>query len=261
MKADQPVIDSHCHIDLLLEKGVSLNEILEDAEENRLEAAIQIAASVESFQYSKDLCHTESPVHFYYTVGAHPNETHETDTESGLVFARENRDDKAFKAIGEIGLDYFYSKEHRKTQLEVFNAYLELALELQKPVCIHTRDAHEDTVDLLKNVAGQTPILIHCFTGNRKQMEKYLEMGAFISFSGIVTFKNALDLQEAAKCCPAESMLAETDSPYLSPVPYRGKINRPGWVRHVVTYLETLTQNENLPAALYQNTRDFYRID
>ncbi|MES0491756.1 MAG: TatD family hydrolase [Leptospirales bacterium] len=260
MKADQPVIDSHCHIDLLLEKGGNLKDIYEDAEQNKLVAAIQIAASVESFEYSKKLCHTPGPIDFYYTIGAHPNETHEADTQSGLKFARQNKDDKTFKAIGEIGLDYFYSKEHSKTQLEVFDSYLELAVELQKPVCIHTRDAHEDTVQMLKKVEGQIPVLIHCFTGNREQMDEYLERGAYISFSGIVTFKNALELQEAAKFCPPERMLAETDSPYLAPVPKRGKTNMPGWVRHVATYLETLTENEELPATLYQNTLDFYRI-
>ena len=261
MKLNQPVFDSHCHIDLLFDKGIKIDDIEKNAVENNLTDVIQVAAHPESYTFSRDLSKSISAFNLYYTIGAHPNEVGESDSLAGIKFAKENNDDDLFRAIGEIGLDYFYGNEFRKQQIEVFEKYTELAVELGKPICVHTRDAHEDTIAILKNISGKVPILIHCFTGNREQMEEYLNLAAYISFSGIVTFKNAEELRKAAVACPQNRILAETDSPYLTPVPKRGKTNMPGWVRYVVEFLEQLSGNENLPEAIYKNTAEFYSIN
>ncbi len=257
-----PLIDSHCHIDMVLSRGVPQQQIDEACQSNGVERVVQIAADASAIDFALQHCKEPHPYEVKFTIGQHPGEVHEVDTSLCIKAAFEQKDNKDFVAVGEIGLDYHYGLETKEQQKEVFIEYLQAAVELRKPVCIHTREAHEDTMAALKTVSGDIPILIHCFTGNYQQMKDYLSLGCFISFSGIVTFKNAKELQEAALHCPLENMLVETDAPYLTPVPHRGKPNHPAMVRHTANFIADLKQiqADQVAEATYANTCQFYAI-
>jgi len=244
---------------MVKEKGISTEELFEEARQRGVSAMIQIASDPGSLEPSKEMAHSVQDPQLYYTVGSHPNEVGEYDHRIAIDFARANREDNRFVAVGEIGLDYYYSAEKREQQIGVFREFLDLAVELKKPVCIHTREAFDDTLSILKEYQG-LKVLIHCFTGNLSQMEKFVEIGACISFSGIVTFKNAAEIQEALAGCPAERILAETDAPFLAPVPHRGKTNRPAWVQDVIRFIAEHRNDDSLPQTIYNNTRQFFRI-
>jgi TatD DNase family protein len=249
--------DTHCHIDLTLQRGVNLELIKKNLLENNTQTVIQIASDPDSIKFSPDFCRLHSDgVQYYYTIGLHPNEAHELDVDFGIEAIHCNSQDERFVGVGEIGLDYYYGPEHRDLQIATFEKYLSAAKKFNKPVIIHTRNAHEDTVSLLKK-SGINKILIHCFTGNTNQMNEYLDLGAYISFSGIVTFKNAADVQQAARECPRDRILIETDSPYLAPAPYRGQVNLPGYVRHVGEFISNIRQ-ENLTQNFLANANRFF---
>jgi len=255
------IIDSHCHLDMVEKRGITFEEISSNLIKNKVESIVQIAADPDSLEFSKSLCKEDLPFKRYFTVGCHPGEAHEIDSRIVMQFARDNYNDSHLVAIGEIGLEYFYTKETATIQKQVFREYMNLAQELDLPVVIHTREAHEDTMNILHSYAG-VPILIHCFTGNRQQALDYLELGCYISFSGIVTFKNADSLREAALVVPPEKMLVETDAPFLAPVPKRGKTNQPAYVRYTLQFLANLKgiSEEELAGKTYHNTKAFYRI-
>ena len=178
-----------------------------------------------------------TPTHdgIFATAGLHPHEAkHGVDTIVPYL------DDPNVIAIGECGLDYFYDHSPRPEQRQAFAAQIQLAHERSLPLVIHTRDAWEETFDILDAEGTPERTIFHCFTGDRDEARQCLQRGAYLSFSGIVTFKTATDLHEAARLCPIERILAETDSPYLAPVPHRGKPNRPAYVTHVVQALADL---------------------
>jgi TatD DNase family protein len=169
------------------------------------------------------------------TVGVHPHEaTNGIDTIRDLVRHPD------VMAIGEAGLDYFYDHSPRATQRQVFAEHIHLAHEHNLPLVIHTRDAWDETFDILDTETTPTRTVFHCFTGGPSELEGCLERGAYVSFSGIVSFPSATDLREAAICCPLSRMLVETDSPYLAPVPHRGRPNQPAWVAAVGTAIADL---------------------
>lgn len=256
------LIDSHCHLDMVLEKGVSVEEITNTLLENGVDTIIEIGADAKAMQWARTLSHTAKQFNVYYTIGHHPGEATSADSAFGLRFIQENKDDPRFVAVGEIGLDYYYYKDTASEQKKVFVEFVRAACEVGRGVAIHTRDAHRDTVEILRSEAQGLPVLIHCFTGNRSELEEFVALGYYISFSGIVTFKNATALQEAAKACPVERILVETDAPFLAPVPFRGKVNQPGYVRHTLAFLAQLRGEDEaeLAAACRRNTREFYRI-
>ena len=250
--------DSHCHIDLTLEREVSQEEIDKQISENNIIGIIQIGASNEEAIFSKKFAHQQHPYEVYYTIGQHPGEVDKVDINLGLKFAEENKADEKFVAIGEVGLEYHYSPENKKQQQNAFIQYIQKANELNKPLCVHTRDAFEDTLQILKEYA-KTQVLIHCFTGDKTKVKEYLNLGYNISF---VTFKNAKDIQEAAIYCPNDKILIETDSPYLAPTPYRGRVNLPAYVKNVGEFIANL---KNIPSEEFskftiENTRKFYNI-
>ena len=171
----------------------------------------------------------------YASAGLHPHEARfGVHTILGFL------DEPEIVAIGECGLDYFYDHSPREVQREVFAAQIQLAHERCLPLIVHTRDAWADTFDVFAAEGVPERTVFHCFTGGADEARKCLDLGAFLSFSGIVTFKNATDLHAAAQCCPLDRMLAETDSPYLAPVPHRGRTNQPAYVTHVVQALAAL---------------------
>jgi TatD DNase family protein len=166
-------------------------------------------------------------------------------------------------AIGETGLDYFYMNSEKEIQISSFTKQIHLGKKHQLPIIIHVRDAHEDMIAILTNEStADTPGVIHCFTGDYDTAKKYLDLGFYISFSGIVTFKRSEELREAAKNIPIDKILIETDSPYLAPVPYRGKPNEPSYVKHVAETLADVRgmSFEEIAQATKANAEKLFRI-
>ena len=233
------MFDTHCHLDCL---DINVVEQLRNSAANdELLACISIGLRADTFEKMYE--QTSNLSNIWYTVGNHPTEEFVVEPEINSL-ANFIKLDKVV-AIGETGLDYFHKNVPVNIQRRRFEMQIELALEYNKPIVIHCRDALDDVLSILKSY-GARNFVMHCFTGGPEDAENCLEMGAFISYSGIVTFKNAKANQEAAKITPLDRLLIETDSPYLAPVPYRGKPNHPGLVRHVAYQIAVLKE---LPVA------------
>jgi TatD DNase family protein len=193
----------------------------------------------------------------YATVGLHPHDAvNGVDTIVDLV------DTDGIVAVGECGLDYYYDHSPRETQQRVFAEQIALANDRDLPLVIHTRDAWDDTFAVLAEVGVPGRTIFHCFTGGPNEAGRALEIGALLSFSGIVTFKGAPEVQLAATLCPLDRMLVETDSPYLAPVPHRGKPNRPAWVPHVGQHIADLRDIavDEVAAATTANARTAFAL-
>jgi TatD DNase family protein len=171
----------------------------------------------------------------FATVGLHPH-----DAVNGVDTIVDLLDTEGIVAVGECGLDYYYDHSPREVQQRVFAEQIALANARELPLVIHTRDAWDDTFAVLADVGVPARTVFHCFTGGPDEARRALDLGAHLSFSGIVTFKGAPEVQAAAALCPLDRMLVETDSPYLAPVPHRGKPNRPAWVAHVGQHIADL---------------------
>jgi TatD DNase family protein len=231
MTAQTPYIDSHCH--LYDKGGMAVDEIVTQAREAGVTAMITIGCDAASTAEAIEMATRFEGV--FATAGLHPHEARcGVDTIVPLLA------DPHVVAIGEAGLDYHYDHSPRDTQREVFAAQIQLAHQHRLPLIVHTREAWDDTFDILRAEGVPERTVFHCFTGGGPEARTCLDMGAWLSFSGIVTFANASALHDAARLCPAERMLAETDSPYLAPVPHRGSTNRPAFVTYVVAALAAL---------------------
>ncbi len=232
-------IDSHCHLDRidLAPYQHSFAEFVLDTERQRIEHMLCIAIDMESYAGMRKLVDPYKNISL--SVGVHPNETdgREPTIDELLKLA----DDGKVIAIGETGLDYFHGKGDLDWQRQRFKTHIQAAKTLNKPLIIHTRAAGHDSLDVLKQEgADQVGGIIHCFTEDWAYAEKALDLNFYISFSGIVTFKNALAIKDVAQRIPADRFLIETDSPYLAPVPYRGKPNYPTYVRYVAEHIAEL---------------------
>jgi TatD DNase family protein len=229
-------IDSHCHLDRIDLKDFNnnFNELMDIIQQAKAERMLCVSISLDEYPAMKSL--VEGKDNIDISVGVHPCDT-QNDTVKLQQLIELGADSKVV-AIGETGLDYYYAKESREQQIASFKVHMQAANELKKPVIIHTRDAQQDTLDILKDydVASCGGVL-HCFTESWDMARQALDMGMYISFSGIVTFRNAEALREVARQVPDDRFLIETDSPYLAPVPHRGKQNHPGWVGHVAECL------------------------
>jgi len=252
-------IDSHCHLDRLKLDPYNgdLAQAISAAHENGVDTLLCVAIDLEHIDDVLSIA--ERFPNVYASVGVHPgsNDCEEPTIERLLSLADR---DKVI-AIGETGLDYYYGKDSRECQLERFKNHLLASNECKKPVIVHTRDAKRDTLDLIKqhsnpDIGG----VLHCFTEDWEMASEAIDYNFYISFSGIVTFKNAIELKEVAKRVPIERMLIETDSPYLAPVPFRGKSNEPKYVPEVAKYLAELKgiSVETLAARTSENFRDLF---
>jgi TatD DNase family protein len=220
--------DSHCH--LFDTREADPADVIAAARAAGVETMINVGCDAATTASVIALAAEHDGI--YATAGLHPHEAiHGVD--SILPFV----DDPNVIAIGECGLDYFYEHSPRDVQRTVFADQIAIAHERRLPLVIHTRDAWDDTFDVLRAAGVPEHTVFHCFTGGPDEARRCLELGAFLSFSGIVTFKTADDLRAAARLCPDDRLLAETDSPYLAPVPYRGRTNRPAYVTEVVARL------------------------
>ena len=230
------LVDSHCHIDFPDFEG-RVDDLLKSAQEAGVSHMLCVAVNLEDFP--NILALSRKYKNIYASVGVHPNTTDaEEPTVERLV---ELGDDLDVVAVGETGLDYFRSGGELDWQRKRFDTHIQAARKLQKPIIVHSREAPEDTIRILREShADEAGGVMHCFTGDYKMAKDSLDLGFYISFSGIVTFKNASDLAEVAKKIPMDRMLVETDSPYLAPVPMRGKQNQPAYVRHTAEFLASL---------------------
>ena len=223
------LVDSHCHLDFP-ELADQLDSVFELMRENRVERALCVSVTLEDFPRVRKLAETYPQIHA--SVGVHPDyEGVAAVTAAELVTLATY---PKVVAIGETGLDYYRLKGDLDWQRERFRTHIRAARDCGKPLIIHTREAANDTLRIMREEgAGEAGGVMHCFTESWETAEAAMAMGFYISFSGIVTFKNAKALQEVARRVPLENMLVETDAPFLAPVPYRGKTNQPGYVTHV----------------------------
>lgn len=250
------LVDSHCHLDMLGLEQESLSCILDDAQEAGVEHLLCVSVSLERFPAMMRLIEPHPQVSA--SVGVHPDGTdvEDPDEERLLELAQDPR----IVAIGETGLDYYRSEGDTEWQRERFRRHIRAARAANKPLIVHTREAREDTLRILRDEqAAEVGGVLHCFTEDWEMARAAMDLNFLISFSGIVTFKNAQQIKEVARRVPADLMLVETDSPYLAPVPKRGKSNRPAYVRYVAEHVAEL-RNEPLPQLAHQTTQNFYRL-
>lgn len=224
-------VDTHCH--LYDSKAGTVAELIAGAHAAGVTTMISVGCDAESTAQAITVAAAHDGI--FATAGLHPHEaSHGVDTILPFL------DDPNVIAIGECGLDYYYDHSPRDLQRSAFAAQIQLAHERSLPLIVHTREAWADTFDLFTAEGVPERTIFHCFTGGPEEARRCLDLGAYLSFSGIVSFKTAADLHDAARLCPEDRMLAETDSPYLAPVPFRGRTNQPAYVTHVVEALATL---------------------
>ena len=252
-------IDSHCHLDFP-ELAARLPEILQTMRENQVSHALCIAVDLPNLP--KVLALAETHPNFYASVGVHPD--YEDTPEPDLAMLEALAQHPKVIAIGETGLDYYRLKGDLEWQRERFRTHIRAARNTRKPLIIHTRAASEDTLRIMREegagtLDGGAGGVLHCFTESLEVAQAAIEMGFYISFSGIISFKSAKDLQHVAQSLPLEHLLIETDSPYLAPVPFRGKMNQPGYVRHVAECLATL-KSLPLDTVAKQTSRNFFQL-
>ena len=252
-------IDSHCHINFP-ELAARMPEILGRMAANKVTHALCVSVDLPDFP--QVLALAEQYPHIFASVGVHPDyqDTPEPSVDQLVRLA----DHPKVIAIGETGLDYFRLKGDLEWQRERFRVHIQASRITRKPLIIHTRASSEDTIGLMREEgagteAGGVAGVMHCFTESLEVAEAALAMGFYISFSGIVTFKSARELQAVARAVPLERILIETDAPYLAPVPQRGKMNEPGFVCHVAEYLATLKELP-LEQVARQTTTNFFNL-
>lgn len=251
------LVDSHCHLDLLdlgPEQG-DVSKVVKRAAANGVPYLLNVCVKLAEFP---TILKTSEAFPLVWTsVGSHPNETTEEATTAQLVKLAEH---PKVIAIGETGLDYFRSTGDLHWQRERFRAHIRAAKEIGKPLIVHTRDAKEDTIRIMREEkADEIGGVMHCFTEDWVMAQQALDLGFYISFSGIVTFKSAMALQDVAQQVPLNRMLVETDSPYLAPNPHRGKPNEPAYVRYTAEYLAAL-RSIHFADFAQQTTENFFNL-
>ncbi|MEO0906569.1 MAG: TatD family hydrolase [Pseudomonadota bacterium] len=251
------LIDSHCHLEY---KGLVEDQanVLSRARDAGVGAFLNISTKEAEWEQVVGTAHRESDV--FASVGIHPHNADDHEDLGRAKLIEATQDDRVI-AIGETGLDYFYEYSDRQVQADLFRMHIDVARETGLPVIIHTRDAEDDTFEILADEMGKGafPALIHCFTASADFGRKVLDLGLTISLSGIVTFKNAKELQRVASVLPADRLLVETDSPFLAPVPNRGKVCEPAFVADTARFVAGLRGVEPERLA-QQTTENFTRL-
>jgi TatD DNase family protein len=251
------IVDSHCHLDF---DGMaeSLEATLERAQAAGVGLMVSISSRVSRIETLRGIAEQHSGV--YFTVGTHPHNAHEELETTADDLMRLSQHPKCI-GIGEVGLDYHYEFSSRSAQEKGFRTHIEAARRTGLPLVIHSREAEDDTIDILRDemAAGTFRPLLHCFTSKARLAEAAVSMGGYVSFSGILTYKSADDIRATAKALPLDRILVETDTPYLAPVPFRGKPNEPAFV---VKTLEVLAEirNMSLGDMAKVTTDNFFRL-
>ena len=235
------MIDSHCHLD---QKPLidDLNNIVNRSKEAGIEKLLTISTTLNSFNEISNLVNFDPII--YGTFGIHP---HEADKEfvSKSEIINKIKTNKKIIGVGETGLDFYYNNSDKKNQINSFINHIEAAIYLNIPLIVHSRNAENDTFDIINRYKNQNlKVLMHCFTGSLNLAKKLLDLDAFFSASGIITFKNSNSLQDTFKFLPDNKILIETDSPYLAPEPMRGKKNEPSFIHHTLKKLAQIKKIE-----------------
>ncbi len=248
-------IDSHCHLDFP-DLAHSLDELLDKMRENQVTHALCVSVNLTDFPRVLGLAQTHD--NLFASVGVHPDYENQIEPDADQLV--QLADHPKVIAIGETGLDYYRLQGDLEWQRTRFRQHIRAARQCNKPLIIHTRSAAEDTLRIMREEgAGQVGGVMHCFTESWEVAQQAIEMNFYISFSGIVTFKNAVALKDVAKRIPLNRMLIETDSPYLAPVPYRGKLNQPAFVLHVAEEIARL-RSVNLNEIATATTANFFKL-
>ena len=233
------MIDSHCHLDHepLLE---NLIDVINRSKEIGITKLLTICTTLDSFEKIKTIVSKDDMI--YGTFGIHPHETENNQIDKQTIIKAFKENNKII-GIGETGLDFFYNHSNKERQISSFEAHIEASIELSRPLIIHSRNAEKETFDILNLYKNSNlKILMHCFTGSLEFSKKLLLLNAFFSASGIITFKNSIDLQNTFKTISLEKLLIETDSPFLAPIPMRGKKNEPSFIKYTLDKLSILKE-------------------
>jgi TatD DNase family protein len=255
-KLKEKMIDSHCHLDHepLFE---NIDEVIKRSKEIGLQKLLTISTTFASFDKIKDLI-KKDPI-IFGTFGIHPHETEFDHISKKILVETTNKFEKII-GIGETGLDFFYNHSNKKRQIESFKAHIEAAVELKMPLIVHSRNAEEETFEILNFYkCNDLKILMHCFTGSYEFSKKLLTLGSFFSASGIITFKNSIELQNTFKTIPLDKLLIETDSPYLAPIPMRGKKNEPSFIKYTLKKL-SIIKEKSLQEIDNSTTNNFNKL-
>jgi TatD DNase family protein len=247
-------VDSHCH--LYDTRGADVDDVIAEARAAGVSTMVNVGCDAATIAQAIAIASTHDGI--YATAGLHPHEA-----KFGVDTIVPYLDNENVIAVGECGLDYFYDYSPRDAQRAAFAAQIQLARTRALPLVVHTRDAWQETYDVLDAEGGAPErTIFHCFTGGPDEARQCLDRGAFLSFSGIVTFKSATAVQQAAKLCPIDRLLVETDSPYLAPVPNRGQPNQPAWVPLVGAGVADAAglSVADVAAASWRNATDCYRL-
>jgi len=271
------VVDTHCHLNILRKKGIDPNKVLRNAYENEVESVVLISTDLESSKWNRDFVQNfnreDTDIELYWTVGLHPGDAeHPEQLGEVIKMLKMCRNDKYFLGAGEIGLDYFHTTKFTSNQKMIMEKQLEIAVELKIPVVLHVRDdsrhipgnteSVQDALNLIKEKPDVRGVL-HCFTYGYEEAKPFVDLGWYVSYSGVLTYKNAKSIQEGAVKLPLENLMVETDAPFLTPVPFRGKMNEPAYVVHTMEYLAGLRQEklgeapEFVKSSVYENSRRF----
>ena len=238
------MIDSHCHLDHepLLE---NISEVLKRSKENGVKKILTICTTVQGFNNIKNILEIDDII--YGTFGIHPHETETNVVDKNIIVKNINQNPKVI-GVGETGLDFHYNHSKKNKQIESFKEHIEAAIDVNLPLIVHSRKAEKETFEILNHYKNQNPkILMHCFSGSYAFFKNMDKLNSYFSASGIITFKNSSDLQETFAKIPNDKLLVETDSPFLAPIPMRGKKNEPSFIKYTLKKLSELkgvTENE-----------------
>ena len=252
------IADSHCHLDYA-NLYDQLDEVVKRANYNKVKYLLTICTTLESFEKIKLIVQKYKNV--YGTVGIHPHESHKyTNIDSKFILNLKNKYKKII-GIGETGLDFYYNHSDKEIQKKSFIEHISAASQLNIPIIIHSRNAEKETYEILKSEKKNSnlKVLIHCFTGSKGFAKKLIDINCYISVSGIITFKNSTELADTVSSIPIENLLVETDSPYLAPLPYRGKSNEPSYIVHTVEKLSQI-KNVSKQSVMSNTTNNFRKL-
>ena len=260
--SDIELIDSHCH--LIFENfEKDIEDVLLRLRSKGVKKLVHACCELSEIPKLKKISHTFNEI--YYSVGLHPLEAKKWELNSQDLLKKSAQEDKRVVAIGELGLDFF-KNDNKSQQIEALIPQMELACEIDLPVIIHCRDAATEMIEICNDLTkkGKCPKgVLHCWTGTPKEMNQFLDLGFYISFSGIVTFPKAQEIHDCAKMVPNDRYLIETDSPFLAPVPHRGKRNEPAFVENVAKFMANLrsTELKTIAKESSKNAEELFKFD
>ena len=260
--SDIELIDSHCH--LIFENfEKDIEDVFLRLRSKGVKKLVHACCELSEIPKLKKISHTFNEI--YYSVGLHPLEAKKWEPNSQSLLRKSAQEDKRVVAIGELGLDFF-KNDNKSQQIDALIPQMELACEIHLPVIIHCRDAATEMIEICNDLSkkGKCPKgVLHCWTGTPKEMNQFLDLGFYISFSGIVTFPKAQEIHDCAKMVPNDRYLIETDSPFLAPVPYRGKRNEPAFVENVAKFMANLrsTELKTIAKESSKNAEELFKFD